>query len=142
VCCGGGGCSAGEERNMSETSLKDNLGILAEQVVQQVAADDRPLHYFAGAIALYDIRRDQVITELPASEDARAALSALPIVQEHYGPSPDWEPVWEQLALQFVYGFLDNLSEPTFDPGVFETSWEAFWEELSEPEWTWLGFLC
>ena len=34
---------------------------------------------------------------------------------------------------------LDNLSEPIFEPGVFETSWETFWQELLEPEWTWLG---
>lgn len=34
---------------------------------------------------------------------------------------------------------LGNLSEPTFDPDAFDTTWKAFWEELSEPEWTWLG---
>ena len=38
-----------------------------------------------------------------------------------------------------VYGFLGNLSEPNFDLRVFETTWEEFWEELSEPEWTYLG---
>jgi hypothetical protein len=124
---------------MNEPSLKANLRVLAEQATQQVAADERPLDYFAGATAIYDTRRDQAITELPAFEDARTALGALQVVQERYGPSPDWEPVWERLTLQFVYGFLDNLSEPIFDPGVFETSWEAFWQELLEPEWTWLG---
>src|SRR5215204_3893027 len=123
---------------MSE-SLKDTLRDLAEQAVQQVAADDRPLDFFAGAIAKYDTTRDQVITELPAFEDARTALGGLQVVQERYAPSPVWEPVWERLALQFVYGFLDNLSEPTFDTDIFETSWEAFWKELLKPEWTWLG---
>jgi hypothetical protein len=124
---------------MHEPSLKANLRVLAEQATQRVAADERPLDYFAGAPAIYDTRRDQAITELPAFEDARTALGALQVVQERYGPSPDGEPVWERLTLQFVYGFLDNLSEPIFDPGVFETSWEAFWQELLEPEWTWLG---
>jgi hypothetical protein len=124
---------------MNESSLKVNLRVLAEQATQRVAADERSLDYFAGATAIYDTRRDQAITELPAFEDARTALGALQVVQERYGSSPDGEPVWERLTLQFVYGFLDNLSEPIFDPGFFETTWEAFWEELSEPEWTYLG---
>lgn len=124
---------------MNEPSLKANLRVLAEQATQRVAADERSLDYLAGATAIYDTRRDQAITELPAFEDARTALGALQVVQERYGPSPDGEPVWERLTLQFVYGFLDNLSEPILDPGVFETSWEAFWQELLEPEWTWLG---
>jgi hypothetical protein len=124
---------------MNESSLKVNLRVLAEQATQRVATDERSLDYFAGATAIYDTRRDQAITELPAFEDARTALGALQVVQERYGSSPDGEPVWERLTLQFVYGFLDNLSEPIFDPGFFETTWEAFWEELSEPEWTYLG---
>jgi hypothetical protein len=63
------------------------------------------------------------------------ALGAVSVVQKRYGPSP----VWERLTLQFVYGFLGNLSGPTFDTEIFETTWEAFWEELSDPEWTWMG---
>src|SRR5215208_6338942 len=124
---------------MNESSLKANVRVLAEQAAQRVAADERPLYYFAGAPAIYDTRRDQAIIELPAFEDARTALGALQVVQECYAPSPDGEPAWERLVLQFVYGFLDNLSEPIFDPGVFETSLEAFWQELFEPEWIWLG---
>jgi hypothetical protein len=124
---------------MSESSLKTNLRVLAEQAVQQVAADDRPLDYFAGATAIYDSRRDQVITELPAFEDARTALGRLPVFQERYGAAPHREPMSERLTLQFVYGFLGNLSGPSFDTDIFEITWEAFWEELSDPEWTWMG---
>jgi hypothetical protein len=124
---------------MSESFLKAKLRVLAEEAVQRVAADDRPLDYFAGAFAMLDTERDQVITELPAFEDAHTALGALQVVQEYYGPSLGGETVWERLAIRFFYGFLDNLSEPAFDADIFETSWEAFWKELSEPEWTWLG---
>jgi hypothetical protein len=124
---------------MSESPLKTNLRVLAEQAVQRVAADDRPLDYVAGATAIYDSRRDQVITGLPAFEEACTALGTLPIAQERYGAAPRREPISERLTLQFVYGFLGNLSEPAFDPGSFEATWEAFWEELSAPEWTWMG---
>jgi hypothetical protein len=124
---------------MSESSLITNLRLLAEQAVQRVAADDRPLDYFAGATAIYDSRRDQVITRLPSFEVACTALGALPIAQERYGAAPHREPMSERLTLQFVYGFLGNLSEPAFDPGSFEATWDAFWEELSAPEWTWMG---
>jgi hypothetical protein len=116
----------------SDTSCKEWLRILAEQAVQQVAADDHSLEYFRDAVAMLDPERDRVVEQLPAFEDAHTALGALQVVQERYGHS-------EWLALQFVFGFLGNLSEPTFDLSVFETTWEAFWEELSEPEWTWLG---
>ncbi len=119
---------------MSESSVKDALRFLAEQAVQHVAAGDRPLDYFGGATALYDTRRDEAINKLPAFDEVRTELGTLQIVQERYGQSES-----ERLALQFVYGFLHDLSEPTFDPGIFETAFGAFWEELSEPEWTWLG---
>ena len=119
---------------MSESSAKEALRTLTEQAVQQVAAGDHPLEYFGGATALYDTRRDEAITKLSAFEKVRTELGALQIVQDRYGESES-----ERLALQFVYGFLGNLSEPNFDLGIFETTWEAFWEELSEPEWTWLG---
>src|SRR5918993_5013547 len=79
---GGGGCSAGrEDRTVRESPLKDNLRYLAERAVQKVASGDRPLEYFAGATALYDTRRDQAITELPAFENARIALGAVSVVQ-------------------------------------------------------------
>jgi hypothetical protein len=117
---------------LSDTSCKAALLILAEQAVQQVAADDHPLEYFRDTVAMYDLERDHVVDQLPAFTDAHNALGSLQIVQERYGHS-------EWLALQFVFGFLGTLSEPTFDLSVFETTWEAFWEELSEPEWTWLG---
>ena len=126
-------------RLMSESALKANLRVLSEQAIQRVAADDRPLEYFAGATAMLDMRRDQAITELPGFEEARTALGSLPLVQEHYGAgdTPDGEHAWERLTLQFVYGFLAKLPEPTFDPATFEATWEAFWEELATPEWTW-----
>jgi Apea-like HEPN len=127
------------EELVNESSLKANLQVLAEQAAHRVASDDRPLQYFGGAMALLDSRRDQTIIELPGFEAACTALGTLPIAQERYGAAPHREPVSERLTLQFVYGFLGNLSEPNFDPGVFETSWEAFWRELLEPEWTWLG---
>jgi len=119
---------------VSKSAVKDALRILAEQAVQQVAVGDHPLEYFGGATALYDTRRDEAINKLPAFEKARTELGALQVVQERYGQSES-----ERLALQFVYGFLGTLSESTFGLGIFETAWEAFWEELSEPEWTWLG---
>src|SRR5215207_5013265 len=126
---------------MSESALRTALHVLAEQSVQQVAKHDLGLQYFGGAIAFYDMRRDQIITELPGFENVRTALGSLPIVQELYGDGgpPDRVYAWERLDLQFVYGFLGRLTEPTFDPEVFESTWQAFWEELSEPEWTWLG---
>src|SRR5215213_426579 len=120
---------------MSEVTLREELGALAEEAVLQVVASDYPLEYFGGKSAVLDQERDQIVTELPTFEGARAALDALPMVQERYGSAPRSE--W--LALQFVYGFLGDLSEPTFDHAVFESTWEAFWKELSEPEWTWLG---
>jgi hypothetical protein len=43
---------------MSESSLKAKLRVLAEEAVQRVAADDRPLDYFAGAFAMLDTERD------------------------------------------------------------------------------------
>jgi hypothetical protein len=120
---------------LSEASLTDNLRVLAKQAVQRIAAGDRPLEYFGGKAAMLDPERDSVITALPAFEGPCAALASIPMVPERYGVGPRCE--W--IILQFVYGFLGNLSEPTFDPHIFETTWEAFWEELSAPEWTWMG---
>ncbi len=119
---------------MSETSSKEKLRALAEQAVLRIVEADLALEYFSGASALLDTERDRIITELPAFEDARTALSVLPLVERRYGVAES-----NRLALQFVYGFLGRLAEPTFDPDVFESTWQAFWEELSEPEWTWLG---
>ena len=84
---------------MSESSLITNLRLLAEQAVLRVAADDRPLDYFAGATAIYDSRCYQVITGLPSFEVACAALGALPIAQERYGAAPHREPMSERLTL-------------------------------------------
>src|SRR5215217_7607782 len=95
---GGVWCSGGEERIVNEASLKNNLRDLAEQAVHKVPSGDSSLKYFAGATAQYDTRRDQAITELPAFEDARMALGALPVVQKRYGPAP----MWGWLTLQFV----------------------------------------
>lgn len=114
-------------------SLKGQLRTLAEQATLKVAESNFTLESFRDATALHDLERDSMVTALPAFEEARAGVGALLIVQERYGP------VWERFPLQFVYRFLGTLSEPIFDLGVFETTWEAFWEELSEPEWTWLG---
>jgi hypothetical protein len=120
---------------MREESLKENLRILAEQAVQRIATDERPLEYFAGKHANLDTERDAVIEALPAYEDARRALGSISMISERYGG----ETPWGLLALDFVYGFLGNLSEPNFDLRTFESTWEEFWEELSEPEWTYLG---
>ncbi len=119
---------------MSESALREALRALAEQTVQQIAGHDLELQYFGGATAIYDTRRDEIVTELPAYEGAVSALSILPLVEEMYGIEESG-----RLALQFVYGFLGRLTEPTFEPEVFESTWQAFWTELSETEWTWLG---
>ena len=66
---------------MNELALKEELRALAGEAVQKVGADDRPLNYFKGASAVLDLQRDEIITELPAFEDARAALDVLPMVQ-------------------------------------------------------------
>ena len=126
---------------MSEPVMKEALCALAEQTVQRVAEHDRGWQYFSGATAMQDMMRDQIITELPGFLDAHTALGTSPIVREFYGDggAPDYQHAWERLALQFVYGFLRNLSNTTFDPTVFETTWETFWEELSAPEWHWRG---
>lgn len=126
---------------MSELSLKEALYALTEQAVPEIARSDLEqkrivLEAFQYARAYFDPEHDKIITELPTFEPALATLGLLPLVRERYG---DDKNVWERLALQFVYGFLGNLSELTFDHAVFETTWEAFWKELSEPEWTWLG---
>lgn len=120
---------------MSKNSLKKAFHVLAEQAARQAVTDERPLQYFRGATALYDMRRDEIVTELPAFDKAREKLGALQMVQQRYGSSHEWE----RLTLQFIYGFLGDLSEPLFDSHAFEATWEAFWKELSEPEWTWLG---
>src|SRR5215207_5200430 len=90
---------------------------------------------------MQDMSRDQVITELPGFADARTAFGSSSVVREYYGDggAPDYEHAWERLALQFVYGFLGNLSQTTYDLAVFEATWEAFWGELSAPEWHWRG---
>lgn len=121
--------------SMEEPSVRDSLRALAEQAVLRVAESQVPLGYFGGAKALQDPRRDDVFTGLPVFEAAAEALGAVPMVPERYGG----EHEWGRLALQFIYGFLGGLSEPTFDAGVFEDTWDAFWGELSEPEWTWVA---
>lgn len=125
----------GEGRTMSESSLKANLRVLVEQAVQRIAADDRRLEDFRGVRAWRAVEPDQVITELPAFGVACTALGSIPTVTARHGAGARLE----RMVLQFVYRFLGDLSEPTFDPDIFETTWEAFWEELSEPEWTWIG---
>jgi hypothetical protein len=127
---------------MSEPSLKEALRVLAEQAVQRAVAHDRGLQYFSGATTFQDTRRDQIITELPGFVEARTALGSSPIVREFYGDGgpPDYEHAWERLVLQYVYGFLGSLPQPTFDLVVFEATWDSFWKELSSPEWHWIGF--
>lgn len=127
---------------MGEPSLKEALRTLAEQAVQRVVEHDGGLQYFSGATAMQDMRRDQIITELPGFANAHTVLGSSPLVREFYGDGgpPDYEHAWERLALLFVYGFLGNLSTPTFDLDVFKATWDAFWKELSSPEWHWIGF--
>lgn len=120
---------------MSESTPKENLRALAEQTVQRVAQTGPSLQYFGGASAFEDPSRDDIVTGLPAFGSARSALGSVPMVREWYGS----EPEWGLLALKFIYGFLGNLPEPTFDPGIFEDTWAVFWAEVSEPEWTWIA---
>ncbi len=109
---------------MSESALKEEFRLLVDQAVLQVAESDLALEYFRHAIADYDTRRDEIITSLPAFESAALTiLGSLTIVRERYG---DDKYTWRRLTLQFVYGFLGNLSEPTFNMSSFETTWEAF----------------
>jgi hypothetical protein len=113
---------------MDESALREALRALAEQSVQRVAEHDRGWQYFSGATAMQDMSRDQVITELPNFVDARTAFGSSPVVREYYGDggAPDYEHAWERLALQFIYGFLGSLSQPTFDLAVFEATWGRF----------------
>lgn len=121
---------------MSELLLKQELRVLAEEAVLRVAESDLALEYFRNATAEHDTERDDVVTELSTFDSTLTIVGSLAIVQERYGQD---KQVWRQLVLQFIFGLLGNLSEPIFEPEVFESTWGAFWEELSAPEWTWLG---
>jgi hypothetical protein len=121
---------------LNEHVLKESLRVLADQAVERVFDDFRKLNTWRGEVVNFSSQRDALITELPTFKATLHVLNSLPLVKEQYGTE-----VSDRLLLEFIYVLLRKHPQPKFDPEVFERTWRAFWEEISEPEWTYLGLV-
>lgn len=120
-------------RGVTDALAKGKLRALAKAATSEVSATARGLESLRG-IALYDTRKDDVFTSLPTFTAAESALASLPLLHDRYGVSEA-----RRITLQFVYEWLDRLTEPRFDEAVFEALWEDFAGELDEPDWVYRG---
>lgn len=119
---------------MTESGVKGALQVLAQEALQRIHESGKGLELYRGAIALFNLERDELFTQHPSFSSAVTALSALPQVQAQCGPGES-----KRLALQFIYALSSTLKEPIFDESAFEVTWASFWKELSTSQWTYMG---
>jgi hypothetical protein len=118
-----------ETANQAKGRVQD----LLEAAILKIGQTGRPLAEFRG-VALFDTRRDDVFTELPEFAPASEAIAALDLVRERFG-----ENEVPRIALQFLYQLIDELDEPAWSETAFESLWDAFVAEVSDPRWTYRG---
>ncbi len=132
---------------MPDTELKAHLLTLAREVLQQSQASDSKLPqeqegrdlYSQLApgrrgTAFYNPMRDDRIIGLPSFVLAVTALQSLPQFLTATAPSEA-----NRVVLQFAYDFLERQSGWDFDEGAFAATWSSFRDELTKPDWTYLG---
>jgi len=78
--------------------------------------------------------KDRKISSLTSYEPAVESLASDPFVEERYGGvnAP-------RLALMVVYEVGKMLESVDFEQDVFEGVWQAFLDELNDPEWVFRG---
>jgi hypothetical protein len=116
-----------------EVEPRQRVARLARDAVEHIREVGGPVESFRG-IAMHDTRKDEHFTNLGSFEPARDAILGLPDFRERFG-----EPEARRVALQFVYHFVEKLTEPAFDDAAFELTWSDLQAEVAEPDWTYLG---
>jgi hypothetical protein len=83
------------------------------------------------AIAIYDTRKDDLITRLGAFQPAVDALGQIPAVQGMFGVTQA-----RRLAIQFVFNACGRLADGSPPETAFEEVWATLTQEIDTPAWT------
>ncbi len=121
------------KRPATMLSVKEELRALVDEAISEAASRGDSVDALRG-IAIYDTQKDGKIGSLASYEPAVESILSDPLVQERYGGvnAP-------RLALMFVYEVGKLLESVDFQEGAFETVWQAFLDELNDPEWVFRG---
>lgn len=82
------------------------------------------------AVAYYDSRKDELITNLEAFQPAMDALGELPGVQGLFGAAQA-----RRLAIQFVFNACRYVTDESSFNAASEHTWKSFERELSTATW-------
>jgi hypothetical protein len=118
----------------SEDQAKVALRGLVEEAVNDAQGRGQPIDYHRRRSPWLDMEYDRQFTRLNSFADALQRVEALPEVRQRYGVEAA-----NNLALQFLYAFLDAVPDLALDEPCFESVWSRFRRELSIPEWRHVG---
>src|SRR2546428_13386597 len=82
------------------------------------------------AIALYDTRKDDLITGLGSFQPAVDALGQIPAVQGMFGAAQA-----RRLAIQFVFNACRRLADGSPPETAFEELWSTLMQAIATPAW-------
>ena len=97
-------------------TAQDAVRDLVIAAIDRVQASHDGIAKFRG-IAVHDSRKDETFAKLEPFGAAEEAIVSIPLVRERFGESQT-----RRIALQFVYEFLDRVSEPEFDTRTLRRS--------------------
>jgi hypothetical protein len=115
--------------NMFLEELKIQIGLLLAAVATVAANTGRDVRQVRG-IALYDSRKDALVTSLEPFAGVEAGIRELPMVHERYGVDQS-----HRIALQLVYEYFARTKEMVVDSALVDALWADFIAELETPVW-------
>lgn len=120
-----------ETRNRAREALKALIADACAQVVTSTEA----LAEYSGGTAIFNLERDQPLSDLPRFPAGYEALQHVPEFVRAFGTEHG-----ERATLQFVYEYFTRTERFEFDIEAFDATFEAFLRELDNPDWTYIAF--
>jgi hypothetical protein len=120
-----------ETRNRAREALKALIADACAQVVTSTEA----LAEYSGGTAIFNLERDQPLSDLARFPAAYEALQHVPEFVRAFGTEHG-----ERATLQFVYEYFTRTERFEFDIEAFDATFEAFLRELDNPDWTYIAF--
>lgn len=112
-----------ETRNRAREALKALIADACAQVVTSTEA----LAEYSGGTAIFNLERDQPLSDLPRFPAGYEALQHVPEFVRAFGTEHG-----ERATLQFVYEYFTRTERFEFDIEAFDATFEAFLRELDK----------
>lgn len=107
---------------------------MAEAHAQVVTSAEALAEYTCGT-AVFNLERDRPLADLSALPAALDALQGVPEFVRAFGTEH-----CERATLQFLYEYFTRTERLEFDDAAFDATFEAFVDELDDPNWTYVAF--